>query len=327
MLLVLLFGITACREDVNESPAPRNVFETLWRILDAKYCFFDEKQVNWDSIYDAYAPRIDSVTSSEALFLVLGEMICELKDGHVNLVSPDDMVRYWKWFEDYDSNFSEILENNYLGYDYRISSGMKYKMLNDSIGYLVYRNFSAPISDAGLDAIFTYFERCPGIIVDVRNNAGGTLSNVDKMVSRFIEEKRIFGYIRHKTGSGHRDFSDPYPMYEYPASGKRYSKKVVVLTNRMCYSATNTFVSFMRQLPNVTVMGDKTGGGGGLPLNSVLPNGWLVRLSSCPIYDADMVLTENGVAPDYNVMLMDSDAMLGFDTIIESACLFIRKSE
>jgi len=54
---------------------------------------------------------------------------------------------------------------------------------------------------------------CDGIIIDVRNNGGGNLSNSSTLASRFTNEKVLTGYIRHKTGKGHSDFSYPEPIY------------------------------------------------------------------------------------------------------------------
>ena len=324
LLLIIMLGLQACREDVNESATPRNIFETLWTILDQKYCFFEHKNVDWNKIHSEYSSRVDTCRNSISLFNTLGEMICRLQDGHVNLYSAQDVARYWKWFENYPSNFSEELEREILGTDYLISSGLIYKKLSDNVGYITYRSFSASISDAGLDYIFDYFKNCHGIIIDVRDNSGGDLSNVDKLASRFTEKKIISGYIRHKTGPGHNDFSNPFPIYLEPSTRKRYTNKVVVLTNRLCYSATNAFVSTMRQLPNITIIGDRTGGGGGFPISSMLPNGWNVRFSSCPIFDAGMNPTEEGIDPDIFVSLDDQDVQEGIDTIIKRARLFLR---
>jgi Peptidase family S41/Tricorn protease C1 domain len=325
--LMLILGLSACREDVNVSTDPKTIFESLWTILDEKYCFFDAKNVDWNEIYEKYALEADTCTSKTGLFKILGRMICELRDGHVNLYSVQDMTRYWKWFEDYPTNFDETLESDYLGKEYKISLGLKYLLLDDKIGYIAYRSFTNGISEAGLDYILDYFKDAPGIIIDVRNNSGGNLSNVDLLTCRFTEKKVLSGYIKHKTGPGHNDFSDPYPLYIEPSSRTRYTKKVVILTNRLCYSATNAFVSAMRQLPNVTIIGDRTGGGSGFPINSMLANGWNVRFSSCPTYDANMVLLEDGIDPDISVMLTQEDVIRGYDTIIEAARTLLLKDQ
>ena len=90
------------------------------------------------------------------------------------------------------------------------------------------------------------------------------MTNATRMAQRFTNEKVLTGYIQHKTGKGHSDFSDPTPIYVEPSNSIRWQKKVIVLTNRHSYSATNDFVNSMRCFPNVTLVGDKTGGGSGL---------------------------------------------------------------
>ena len=305
---------------IEELPnTPRGNFEALWKILDEHYCFFKYKEVYWDKIYSEYSRRVDDNMNNESLFMLLNEMLQELKDGHVNLVSPFDLGRYWKWFEDYPRNFSQNILDNYLGTDYSIASGIRYKILEDNIGYMYYRDFSLGIGETNLDYIIDKLSICEGIIIDVRNNGGGLLSNVETFAARFVNEKTLVGYIQHKTGRGHNDFSKPFARYNTPSTRLRYQKPVVVLTNRSCYSATNDFVNAMRYCPKVTIVGDKTGGGSGLPFHSEIPIGWSVRFSACPVFDANMRHIEFGIEPDIYVNLLEQDVKQGKDTLIETA--------
>jgi hypothetical protein len=298
---------------------PRGNFEALWQILDEHYCFFEYKGIDWNGIYRDYSRRVDDRMGHESLFLLLDEMLQELQDGHVNLSSAFDIGRYWKWFEDYPANYRQELVDNYLGDSYHIAGGLRYKVLNDNIGYVRYADFSSAIGESGLDYVIDKLSLCSGMIIDVRNNGGGLLTNSDKLSSRFFNEKTLVGYIQHKTGEGHNAFSKPYPTYVEPSTRLRFQKPVVVLTNRRCYSATNDFVNAMRYAPNATILGDKTGGGSGLPFSSELPNGWSVRFSACPMYDKDMQQIEFGIDPDIAVSLLETDAGQGKDTLIEAA--------
>ena len=134
----------------------------------------------------------------------------------------------------------------------------------------------------------------------------------------------LTGYIRHKTGKGHNDFSEPYPIELEPSNSIRWQKKTVVLTNRRSYSATNDFVNQMSCLPNVTIMGDKTGGGSGMPFTSELPNGWTVRFSASPHFNADMEQIEWGIEPDIKINMDETDEAKHIDTIIEKARAFLK---
>ncbi len=325
-LLLLPFLFCTCIEIEKQANNPQGNFDALWKIMDERYCFFQYKEIDWDQVYRDYSKRLKSNMTEDELFRLLNEMLQELKDGHVNLYTPFDMGRYWKWFEDYPPNFYEHLIEKYLGTDYLIAGGVKYKIFDDNIGYMYYGDFSSALGESNLDHIINKLSICKGIILDVRSNGGGMLSNSEKLAARFLNERTLVGYIQHKTGKGHNDFSEPYAKYVDPSQRLRYQKPIIVLTNRKCYSATNDFINAMRLFPNVIILGDRTGGGGGLPFSSELPNGWSVRFSACPQFDADMQQIEFGIDPDVKVNMLDSDVNKGIDTLIEAARNMLKQS-
>ena len=171
---------------------------------------------------------------------------------------------------------------------------------------------------------YRHNQRLKVLIIDVRDNGGGNLTTAQRLAGRFTNEKVLVGYMTHKTGPGHNDFSDPAPVYLESSTGIRWQKKAVVLTNRRSFSATNDFVNCMRQLPLVTIVGDKTGGGSGLPFSSEIPNGWSIRFSASPMYDTDMNQLEFGIDPDIKVDMTSEDMQRGKDTMIEKACEILK---
>ena len=314
-----LLSLSGCIREEEFDNSPQGNFDALWTIIDEQYCFLDYKQIDWDAIYDQYQPLITPDMPNDGLFEVLGNMLAELKDGHVNLSSASNTARYWNWYLDYPRNFNESVVEGYLGRDYRIGGGAEYTLLDDNIGYVYYGDFSSGIGDGNLDEMLSYLSICNGLIIDVRNNGGGNLTYATKLAARFTNEKVLTGYIQHKTGKGHNDFSDPEPIYLEPSNSIRWQKKVVVLMNRHSYSATNDFINSMRYLPNVTLMGDKSGGGSGLPFSSELPNGWGVRFSASPHLDAEGQHIEFGIDPDIKLDMNAEDEARGIDTMIEAA--------
>lgn len=322
----LFFLVPSCSNNLIsfDNDAEGN-FDALWTILDRNYCFFEYKNIKWDSIYSAYRPRILNNMGNDALFDVMGMMLSELKDGHVNLIATHDITRYWEWKDSYPENFNLTIQKEYLKSDYGIAGGMKYKILEDNVGYIYYDSFSSSVTESALNQILSRMAICHGIIIDVRGNGGGSLENVDRIAGRFFNEKTLIGYISHKTGWGHNEFSTLYPQYINSSNNIRYQKHVVVLTNRGCYSATNEFASIMKYSPRVTVMGDSTGGGSGLPFSSELPNGWSVRFSASPLFNAEKEHIEFGIAPDIKISLEQSDVDKKKDTLIEAARSYLKE--
>jgi len=321
--LTTLFALTACVDEDTYPDTPQGNFEALWRIIDEHYCFFDYKQqeygLDWNAVYNKYKVRASNNLNREQLFEVLTDMLAELRDGHVNLSASFDYGRYWSWREDYPANFSDTLQRRYLGTDYRISSGLRYTILDDNIGYVYYGSFQNGIGEGNLDEVISHLLLCNGLILDIRNNGGGNLTYAEKLAARFCNQKTLVGFQQHKTGKGHNDFSTLEAQYLEPSANLRWQKPVAVLTNRGVFSAANEFVKYMKCLRPVKIVGDRTGGGAGLPFSSTLPNGWTVRFSASPMYDSERQNTEFGIDPHYHIQQTDEDFVKGKDTLIEFA--------
>lgn len=330
-ILFLLIGLlcaTSCiREDVSGNTPEAN-FESLWKIIDEQYCFLDYKKqeygLDWNQVHETYAKCITPSMGWEALFEVLSEMVAELRDGHVNLTSSLASSQYRQWFDSYPRNFSDSIQSIYLKKDYNQSSGLTYQILENNIGYIYCSSFSNGIGDGNLDQTLNRLAICDGLIIDVRNNGGGNLTTAQKLAARFTNQKTLVGYMTHKTGKGHSDFSNPYPVYIEPSNGIRWQKRAVVLTNRRSFSATNDFVNSMKQFPLITIVGDKTGGGSGLPFTSEIPCGWSIRFSASPMLDPQMNQIEFGINPDVKVDMTSEDMQKGKDTMIEIACKLLK---
>ena len=147
--------IVSCVDIEERNDSPTGNFEALWTILDEHYCFFDYKQkeygLDWNNVYTKYKARVNNNMSTAQLFEVLCDMLGELRDGHVNLSSSLDYGRYWKWQENYPYNYSDSLIRHYLGTDYKIASGLRYRVLDDNIGYIRCASFESSIGEGNLD--------------------------------------------------------------------------------------------------------------------------------------------------------------------------------
>lgn len=327
MGLTALLGLNSCHDHPDYPNDALTNFNLLWQIIDQHYCFLDEKGIDWNAVHDEYLQRLSGERITyDQFFTICADMLDELQDGHVNLVAPFNTSYYRKWWSDYPQDFNlRTLQQYYLQFDYRQTSGISYRYLTpDSIGYMYYPSFSNDIGELNLDYIMAYLSKSRALIIDIRNNGGGTLTNIDKLVGRLITEKITGGYLRHKTGPGHNDFSDPYPVTYKPCDSHRIpylGRPVMVLTNRSCFSAANNFVSVVRQLPNVRIAGARTGGGGGLPFSAELPIGWSVRFSASPLNDAQDRPTENGIdpSPGCEVHCTELELAEGTDAILDFA--------
>lgn len=305
ILFSLLFFSVACTREPDwayENTARGNV-EALWNTIDKKYCFVEEKGVDWSSVLPEYLAYSDTVQTYRELFDLMADMLDNLHDGHVNLYSDFDISRCRTWYEGYPVIYDgkDIYADNYLGINYKIAGGMHYNKTPDGhIGIIRYSSFTTGFSSMNMFHVLEYFADCEGIVLDVRNNGGGSIEYAKSLASTFFTDNRTIGWWNHKTGEGHYELSEPQQMIidttEYRQT--RWVKPVVVICDRQSYSATNYFVNAMRYADNCKIIGVKTGGGGGMPLSYELPCGWMVRFSSVKMYDTDMNSIEEGIEPD-----------------------------
>ena len=325
--IALMLLLTAChsKDEMPFSMDPVTNVEALWQIIDTRYCYVEEKGVDWNAVHDTYVEKARQLPQNDqvAMFDLCAEMLNLLQDGHVNLYAPFDRSYCTTWYDTYPANFNSQLQSLYLR-DYRVAGSLYYCTVDhDSIGYIYYSSFSNSFSIGNLAWVFNAFKDCRGLIIDVRNNGGGDLSNAYKLAAPFFKESRTIGYWQHKTGPGHNDFSKMEELkVDASISGIKWLRPTVVLSNRRSYSATNMFINMMRYADNAIIVGGTSGGGGGMPMSYEMPCGWTVRFSSVRMYDASKKDIEQGIEPHVLVTMQSTDK----DDIIEKAIELINKA-
>ncbi|KAA3621132.1 MAG: peptidase S41 [Bacteroidetes bacterium] len=311
-ILFLLSFLPSCeklvlKEDYS-STDPYVNFAYLWHACDEQYAYFDLKGINWDNTRHFYGDQISPGISDDSLFNVLGNMLKELKDDHTNLISNFNVSFFGTVYQGPDNFDWRIIEDNYLSQDYYHSGPFLHDFIeNEEVGYIRLKNFTSTINNTNLDFILNRYKDTKGLILDLRENGGGAISGVFKILSRFVNKETLVYYSRIKNGPGHNDFSEPEAAYLSPYTGTKYLKKVFILTDRGTYSAGSFTALAAKEIPNITLVGDTTGGGLGLPNGGQLPNGWTYRFSVSQTLTTDLDPSfENGVPPDV-IQLFDWD--------------------
>ena len=324
ILVALTFLFTSC-EKLFFSPEPASDpisnFQYLWDKVDQQYAFFDVKNADWDDMYLKYAPKIHTGLSDDSLFFFLASMMNELKDGHVNLFSDFNISRFDITKLGPNNIDYRFIQDNYLGLDYYSTGPFRHDFIaNNDIAYVRYSSFSSNFSDSNLLYIFNRYQDTQGLILDMRQNGGGYINNVFKLLSHFTLSENPLYTTCIKAGPDHENFTENEAVYSTPYDSLlNYTKPIAVLIDRGSYSATSMFSLATLSLDNVFLVGDTTGGGLGMPNGGQLPNGWTYRFSITRTLTPDGINYENGIPPDYYVVLDSSDMQQGYDTVIETA--------
>jgi len=335
-LLFCVVNLTGCeevffQEDISDTPV--NNFEMFWSDFDKFYPSFDIKQINWDNIYTLNRPKISENTTDIELFNILSAMITPLRDGHVTLVSNIGKSYSKTIPKDYYCNM-RISPQSYLEMFEPNNSNISYwSVKNSTIGYISINTFDvkggafvlADDSFLIIDEIIKQFKDKSGIIIDLRWNSGGFPANVETIVNRFADTKRVYLKIRSKNGPGKNDFSEWTDCYIEPKGPSQFLKPVVVLTSKSTGSAAEWFALAMKALQNTIIVGDTTAGCFSPKIERELPNGWSFSLSSKVVVSASMVQYEGfGIPPDYTVINTSSELTNKRDAMLEKGIEIIQ---
>jgi len=296
--LLLLFVIWLSFSCSFEEEHCTDPFEFFWREMDRKYVYFEEKGVDWNAVYNTYKP-LAAVANEEELVQIFQEVINLLKDGHVLIHTPDRSISY-----DYRDT-SEVLFNDLRQYEPTQEEwwGNSYSIVqlkNDIIYIGFHYTFCSCFDIDRFRNIIQNYSFSKGIIIDIRSNGGGNVNAVGEFASCFGTGERTVLYQRNKTGHGHNDFSDYFPIRGTGRGIISDNIPIVLLTGSYSYSAATHFAAVMKSLPNVRLMGMPTGGGGSVRFSLIMPNGWTMYYSRAPVYDLQYNSLEPGVTPhDY----------------------------
>lgn len=310
---------------------PETVFELFWHGMNEHYAFFDLYGVDWQARYDEFRAKVSASTSEDELFDIMTASMAGLDDRHVSLrgnkraFSPG---RKPAWITTAKMS-QQVLPYNavtdgYLNKLQRIKDvAVTYGWLKDSLAYVRFDRMvtsgvgearTAPIRKA-LELISAEFQQAKAIVVDVRHNPGGSDDFSFAIAEAFTSERRLALTKSTRLGDG---YTEPEAIYLAPKGSALFTMPVYLLTSEVTFSAAEIFAWVMSDMPQVTVVGERSGGGLSDILSRTLPNGWEVGLSNQRYLREDGSSYEGiGIPVDIVREVDVAGFPAGYDTLLE----------
>lgn len=322
----LLTALAACGGDT-AAPATEPLvasFDRMWVTVDREYSYFAYKGIDWDAVRAQYRPRAQQATSTAELVTVVQEALGTLRDVHVWILTPDGRTLP-TWRPPHRSNWSATFPASYLrqGTWRAESPVLAHGIGEGGVPHIALGSFADGQFDvSAFDRVLERYREAPALILDVRMNGGGNDALALQVAGRFTTVRRTTGWVQFRRGPRHDAFTPLTERSVSPRGGWQYTRPVVLLTGRQTWSSAEGFVSAMRELPNVVVVGDTTGGGSGNPSVFPLREGHGYSVSRWIEYTADRQPIEwRGIAPDVAVPFSDAALQAGEDETLAFARL------
>ncbi len=327
-ILFVTVSLMACEGIIVTAPeSNQNMkdFEAAWNRVKSVYPYLEFKKIDWDSIYTVYRPRAENANGDE-IYQVLHDMLFELKDGHVYYhtngggeVYPYVAPRHLRDRHAY----SPFVVRKYFDKELRLSESrsIEYQIIPGNVGYAFLSDFHEDYLINEFPEALQYLKNTKGLIIDIRQKRGGDYGNVEAVVTRFMTSplERPDFYLLG-------ELLDLPPFQ--PQGPFTYVNPVVVLINGSTFSAGELCTEIMKQLPDVTVVGDTTGGGSAGSQDNPpdatgeyhLPSGKLVYIGTIDLRRYDGLPWEwLGIPPDIRVIQTEEDVKRGRDKQLEYA--------
>lgn len=167
------------------------------------------------------------------------------------------------------------------------------EMLENNIGYLSIESFDDVTANQFQEEINNLEEQgMKSLIIDVRNNPGGTLDSVTQILDQILPEGLLV-YTEDKEGKQESYYSDEENKLELP---------MVVLINENSASASEIFAGAIKDFDAATLVGKTTFGKGVMQIVRGFSDGSAVKLTNAYFYTPKgNVINNVGVKPDVEV--------------------------
>lgn len=279
------------------------VFESFWNGVNKNYLYWDIDTTNWDKIYYRYKPLFEGldlnnqadVAKSVSYFK---QMTSGLTDSHfqilglkgnfegLNIFPAEDkkkaLINYHDRY-DYSKIDAKYFDNSETAVHGTLN--VKTATIHNKITYFSCNEFSlasAYYNNRSVHALIDLFFKkatedvtnTSGVIIDLRNNFGGDLVDLNFLVGHLITTPLDFGFSRYKSNFGRLDYTPWIKATATPvANSRKINCPVIILVDNYTVSVAEAVAMCMRLLPNSSIIGEQTWGATGPLAESEIFNG------------------------------------------------------
>lgn len=171
----------------------------------------------------------------------------------------------------------------------------------------------------------------PGLIIDMRQNGGGSGFLADEMAAYFFDEELDTGNAASYDEALGKFYTDPELESKLilPPENLRFNGKIAVLVGPSCSSACEFFSYDMTLQDRAAIVGQyPTGGLGGGQTTYVMPDGVQLQYSTGRNVDAqgNINIEGTGIAPTVKVPVDEETLFADGDPVLDAAVAYLEEA-
>ncbi|MGQ7854104.1 S41 family peptidase [Pedobacter sp. WC2501] len=367
IVILCVFFNSCKHRSFSDYENPQNfseIFALFWYKLNNRYVYWDKDPTNWDLIYNKYKPLFDRLDNSDiSKRKAVGyfkEMTSSLMDGHFSIIFHDKVIsdsiifpsinrkNKIAYFHD-RYNYDDVVKN-YLDVGFFSGKGnvnVGGELINSLAGtinkdilyfhcnfFALKKSYESNDGNRVKQTLEFFFSKLKnvsgetkGIILDLRNNSGGDLADLNFIGGKLINRDTLFGFSRSKNGIEKYGY---FPWVEAKLKKDlqyNINVPIMILGDIFSASLSETFIIALRSKKNLFIGEQTYGATGPVSDSSIFNSGSFsvgnflaVTSSSVEFIGANGEFYESrGVTPDIFSPLNYNSLSEGKDVQLEIA--------
>lgn len=302
----------------------RKSLKQLRSAIEEKYSHRDLRGIDWNARFAEFEPRLVDTKTSRQFAILAGQLLEVARDAHIWLDADGDRLAGFRRRvrPNVDRELLKQTVHQFQAVNRTVATGR----FPDGPAYLVIGSWAQKAA-RDIEAAAKWIDGLSPddtLILDIRFNGGGDERLAKKIAGRFVERSVVYA------GHVNRDTSSPSGFSEINKRTLKpirpgFQGRMVVLMGPVNMSSCEAFLLMMKQVPQCTLMGEKSYGSSGNPKPMRLANGVTVFLPSWVALTPDGEPFEGkGISPDVHVEFPDGSED---DPLINAALELLKGGE
>lgn len=277
-------------------------FAKLRELIQTRYAYRERVVEDWSARFEQASARVTNARTDRAFAVAVRDLLAAAADQHVSVRYGDKVY----------APYQPLVEPLYRTFAVRrtfelqrVSDRVFRGQTEDGIGYLLITGWQEDVDVERLLGAVAEMAAMKALILDVRPNTGGDERLAQRVASWFVEGEKV--YAKHRTIGADGQLGDAVAR-TVVGSDERFDRPTALLVGPRVMSSCEAFVLMMKQADDVQVIGQKTRGSSGNPVEHDLGNRVHVKLPSWQALRPDGSCFEGeGIAPDVFVPCTSRD--------------------
>ncbi len=261
IIVASTISLSAQDENTNQlsSGEKSQVVDSIARFMTDFYVFPDKGKEMGDLVLENLKQgKYEQISDNVEFSRILSQDLQTVNgDRHINVRYSPEMIAMYRAAEA-DSNNTELEEFQKKRAESTNFNFKELKILPGNVGYLKFNSFvDASMAGPTAVAAMNFLAHTDALIIDLRDNGGGSPSLIQLITSYFFDEPEHLNsfYIREGEQT-HQFWTLPY------VPGKKMlDTDLYVLTSSSTFSGAEEFTYNLKNMKRATIVGETTGGG------------------------------------------------------------------